>query len=91
MTKPAMAPAGKPVSHGLVALAVFALVLLLQLPLALSPGYFSRDELQWSAIAAQGGAFDWHAVQTFQYRPLTSRYGSGCRVRCSISRRRSTR
>ncbi len=71
MTKPAMAPTGKPVSHRLVALAVFALVLLLQLPLALSPGYFSHDELQWAAIAAQGGAFDWHAVQTFQYRPLT--------------------
>ena len=38
-----------------VALAVllFALVLLAQLPLILNPGYFSHDELQWAARAAR--------------------------------------
>ncbi|MCY7354869.1 MAG: hypothetical protein LH470_07305 [Lysobacter sp.] len=59
------------VGVGVVALAVFAIVVLAQLPLVLNPGYFSHDELQWAAIGAQGGAFDWGAIQTFQYRPLT--------------------
>ena len=54
-----------------MALAVFASVMLVQLPLVLNPGYFSHDELQWAAIAAEGGAFDWSAIRTFQYRPLT--------------------
>lgn len=54
-----------------MALVVFALVTLLQVPLVLNPGYFSHDELQWAAIAAQGEAFNWRAIHTFQYRPLT--------------------
>ena len=54
-----------------MALAVFAMVMLVQLPLALNPGYFSHDELQWAAFAAQGSGSDWSAIHTFQYRPLT--------------------
>ncbi len=58
------------------ALAVFATVLLVQLPLLLNPGYFSHDELQWAAFAdvAPGQAFrwvSWTAIDAFQYRPLT--------------------
>ena len=37
-----------------IALQVFALACLLQLPLALNPGYYSHDELQWAAFAADG-------------------------------------
>src|SRR4249919_439232 len=53
------------------ALLVFAAVLLAQIPLALNPGYFSHDELQWAAFANGGGGFSWADVGTFQYRPLT--------------------
>jgi hypothetical protein len=51
--------------------AVFALVLLAQLPLILNPGYFSHDELQWAAFAADGRHVAWTAIGEFQYRPLT--------------------
>lgn len=51
--------------------AVFALVLLAQLPLILNPGYFSHDELQWAAFAADGHPVAWTALREFQYRPLT--------------------
>ena len=51
--------------------AVFALVLLAQLPLILNPGYFSHDELQWAAFAADGRHVAWTAIGDFQYRPLT--------------------
>ncbi len=54
--------------------AVFALVLLAQLPLARNPGYFSHDELQWAAFAGDSGPIPWVSwigVDAFQYRPLT--------------------
>jgi hypothetical protein len=50
---------------------VFALVLVLQLPLLGNPGYFSHDELQWASFAAQGRHVAWGALDAFQYRPLT--------------------
>lgn len=59
------------VPHSVVALAVFAVVLLVQWPLARNPGYFSHDELQWAVFAVSGAGFDWTALQAFQYRPLT--------------------
>lgn len=43
----------------------------LQLPLALNPGYFSHDELQWAAFAAADRHVAWLDVGQFQYRPLT--------------------
>ena len=46
-------------------------LLLLQLPLALNPGYFSHDELQWASFARAGVATPWWDVGAFQYRPLT--------------------
>lgn len=52
-------------------LAVPIVVLLAQLPLALNPGYFSHDELQWAARAQAGGGVSWLAFDAFQYRPLT--------------------
>lgn len=54
-----------------MALIVFVSAMLVQLPLALNPGYFSHDELQWAAIVAQDGVYDWSAIHSFQYRPLT--------------------
>ncbi len=55
---------------------VFVAVLLAQWPLVLNPGYFSHDELQWAAFAAQtpdwmAHGHLWSGVQSFQYRPLT--------------------
>ena len=55
---------------------VLAAALLAQVPLILNPGYFSHDELQWAAFAAQhpGWYFRdylWSDVGSFQYRPLT--------------------
>jgi hypothetical protein len=51
---------------------VFVVAFLLQLPLALAPGYFSHDELQW---AWRAGTVDfvpwWDDRTTFQFRPLT--------------------
>ncbi len=52
------------------------ILLLLQLPLILNPGWFSHDELQWAARAAVAHWSDlpwvaWSDVGTFQYRPLT--------------------
>lgn len=54
-----------------VALQVFALACLLQLPLALNPGYYSHDELQWAVYAADAVQVPWLDVSAFQYRPLT--------------------
>ena len=45
--------------------------LLLQWPLALNPGYFSHDELQWAAFADGDLLAPWRDVTAFQYRPLT--------------------
>lgn len=50
---------------------VLLLVFAAQLPLVLNPGYFSHDELQWAARAAQGQGFAWTETGAFQYRPLT--------------------
>ena len=55
----------------LFALSVPALVLLVQLPLVLNPGYFSHDELQWAARAELPGGVAWLGFDAFQYRPLT--------------------
>ena len=54
-----------------IALQVFALACLLQLPLALNPGYYSHDELQWAVYAADGAQVPWLDVSAFQFRPLT--------------------
>ena len=54
-----------------VALQVFALACLLQLPLVLNPGYYSHDELQWAVYAADRVQVSWLDVSAFQYRPLT--------------------
>ena len=53
------------------ALLVFSVAWLAQWPLVSNPGYFSHDELQWAAFAAEGRSFPWLAVDAFQYRPLT--------------------
>lgn len=50
---------------------VFMAIFTAQLPLVLNPGYFSHDELQWAAYAAEGRAVPWLALDAFQYRPLT--------------------
>lgn len=50
-----------------IALAAFVL----QLPLALNPGYYSHDELQWADYATLGQSFAWFDLSPFQYRPLT--------------------
>ncbi len=55
---------------------LLAAALLLQLPLALLPGYFSHDELQWAAFAdprcaAWASPPGWGDFAIFQYRPLT--------------------
>ena len=54
-----------------IALQVFALACLLQLPLVLNPGYYSHDELQWAVHAADGVHVPWLDLSAFQYRPLT--------------------
>ena len=54
-----------------VAMQVFALACLLQLPLVLNPGYYSHDELQWAVYAADRVQVPWLDVSAFQYRPLT--------------------
>lgn len=50
---------------------LFALAFLAQLPLALNPGYFSHDELQWAVYADTVRSVSWSAIDVFQYRPLT--------------------
>lgn len=55
---------------------VLALAFLGQLPLALNPGYFSHDELQWAAWADVPAGqslpwVSWTGVEAYQYRPLT--------------------
>jgi len=58
---PAMAP-----------LWVLAIAFAVQLPLALAPGYFSHDELQWAWRAATVDFVPWwDHRETFQFRPLT--------------------
>jgi hypothetical protein len=57
-------------------IAALALLLVLYLPLATNPGWFSHDELQWGAPAQVARPSDlpwvaWSAVETFQWRPLT--------------------
>jgi len=64
-------PATLPAAVLVQAVLVFAAALLAQLPLLLNPGYFSHDELQWAAMAGNGQAFSWLAIDTFQFRPLT--------------------
>jgi hypothetical protein len=48
---------------------------ILLLPLALNPGWFSHDELQWAAFARPldgvPAAAGWLEIGRFQYRPLT--------------------
>ncbi|WP_300617459.1 hypothetical protein [Dokdonella sp.] len=56
--------------------ALLLLLAVLQLPLALNPGYFSHDELQWAARAdvSTWSALPWESwtdFGVFQYRPLT--------------------
>ncbi|HET7925401.1 MAG TPA: hypothetical protein VFL30_10915 [Rhodanobacteraceae bacterium] len=56
--------------------ALAALLLALQLPLILNPGYFSHDELQWWARADVPSWADlpwipWLDLSPLQYRPLT--------------------
>lgn len=60
-----------PATFRRLALPVFALAMLLQLPLALNPGYYSHDELQWAAFAQAGAPAGWTDPGVFQYRPLT--------------------
>ncbi|UHQ23804.1 hypothetical protein LVB77_03585 [Lysobacter sp. 5GHs7-4] len=62
--------------HWTLPLAVLASVLLAQALLVLNPGYYSHDELQWAAYAAQHPGWHfrdylWTDAQSFQYRPLT--------------------
>ena len=64
-------PPRRPGPPGLLPLCAFALVALAQLPLVANPGYFSHDELQWAAFAAEGRWFPWTATDALQYRPLT--------------------
>lgn len=66
----------KPASARWIWLGVFALLLLLQLPLIANPGYFSHDELQrWARADVAGWAAlpweSWTDLGVFQYRPLT--------------------
>ena len=51
--------------------AIVLAAFLLQLPLALNPGYFSHDELQWAYFATLGQSFAWFDFSPFQFRPLT--------------------
>ncbi|BCT92452.1 hypothetical protein LYSHEL_14760 [Lysobacter helvus] len=52
--------------------ALVLLALLVSLPLALAPGYFSHDELQWAARAESLRHVPWWpAADQFQFRPLT--------------------
>lgn len=64
-------PTSHPVRTAWLPWLALAAVALVQLPLVLNPGYFSHDELQWAAFAAQGRSFDWTDTHLFQYRPLT--------------------
>lgn len=56
--------------------ALLLILLALQAPLILNPGWFSHDELQWAARAAVTHFGDlpwlgWTDVHEFQFRPLT--------------------
>ncbi|HET8818344.1 MAG TPA: hypothetical protein VFM73_02245, partial [Xanthomonadaceae bacterium] len=64
-------PSDRPGRAWVLPVLAFTLVAAAQLPLALNPGYFSHDELQWAAFAANGASADWTAIDQFQYRPLT--------------------
>jgi hypothetical protein len=59
-----------------IGIAAIALLLVLYLPLASNPGWFSHDELQWGIPAQVARVSDlpwvsWWAVESFQWRPLT--------------------
>lgn len=71
MGTPLPSPPPTPRLAPLAPLLVFAVVVLVQLPLLRNPGYFSHDELQWAAFAGQGVRVPWGALDAFQYRPLT--------------------
>lgn len=69
-------PASRPPGDGFALLGLAALLLLLQLPLVVNPGYLSFDELQWWARADVPAFADlpwvsWADWRVFQYRPLT--------------------
>ncbi len=69
-----MPPNPTPLLRPLLLLGLLAV--LAQALLALNPGYFSHDELQWGAAANVAGWRDlpwvgWTDVDTFQWRPLT--------------------
>lgn len=66
-----MSPRHWPDNHRLWLLLLLIVMVALQLPLILNPGYFSHDELQWAAFAKAGTATPWRDVHAFQYRPLT--------------------
>lgn len=65
-----------PLSSRYASLLLAVVVVFLQIPLWLNPGYFSHDELQWAARAMSASVSElpfvsfWD-VRTFQYRPLT--------------------
>jgi hypothetical protein len=66
-TQPPRLPPGLP-----RAWAVMIAAFLVQLPLALMPGYFSHDELQWAWRADTVPSVPWWDDRTtFQFRPLT--------------------
>lgn len=59
-----------------ILLLLFAVALLIQLPLILNPGYYSHDELQWASwsVGRPWQEVPWARLRdwdTFQYRPLT--------------------
>lgn len=65
-----------PLSERWPLLGLFVLLLALQLPAILNPGYFSHDELQWWAradVSAMSALpwMSWTDLGVFQYRPLT--------------------
>lgn len=60
----------------LLGIAALAVLLALYFPLATNPGWFSHDELQWTAPARGAHLAElpwvaWTALETFQWRPLT--------------------
>lgn len=61
----------RPMLELALAVGLFTLAFVAQLPLALNPGYFSHDELQWAVYAETVRSVSWSAIDVFQYRPLT--------------------
>ncbi|MFY2763117.1 hypothetical protein [Arenimonas sp. MALMAid1274] len=65
-----------PMPPWLVLACVMVFAAMVQLRLALNPGYFSHDELQWGVLSQAAGFSElpwvgWLDVDTFQWRPLT--------------------